>query len=128
MLEDQHYKLSRVLVCTDCRVLAPERLYVCRAASARLVLAGQLEALQDVMGGGDQSDALSRLGSRVATLEAAAAESEATRRKLHNQLVELRGNVSPTVSLLAATVPDIFSKKRHPKYATVGQPSHSAHP
>ena len=46
------------------------------------------------MGTGDQSEVLGRLVSRVATLEAAAGEAEAQRRSLHNQLVELRGNVS----------------------------------
>ena len=59
-----------------------------------LGLAGELEALQGVMGTGDQTEVLGRLVSRVATLEAAAGESEAQRRTLHNQLVELRGNVS----------------------------------
>jgi len=47
-----------------------------------------------VMGTGDQTEVLGRLVSRVATLEAAAGEAEAQRRTLHNQLVELRGNVS----------------------------------
>ena len=46
------------------------------------------------MGTGDQTEVLGRLVSRVATLEAAAGEAEAQRRALHNQLVELRGNVS----------------------------------
>lgn len=55
--------------------------------------AGELEALQGAMGTGDQSEVLGRLVSRVATLEAAAGEAEAQRRALHNQLVELRGNV-----------------------------------
>lgn len=59
-----------------------------------LSLAGELEALQGVMGTGDQTEVLGRLVSRVATLEAAAGEAEAQRRTLHNQLVELRGNVS----------------------------------
>ncbi len=59
-----------------------------------LGLAGELEALQGVMGTGDQTEVLGRLVSRVATLEAAAGEAEAQRRSLHNQLVELRGNVS----------------------------------
>lgn len=57
------------------------------------VHAGELEALQGAMGTGDQSEVLGRLVSRVATLEAAAGEAEAQRRALHNQLVELRGNV-----------------------------------
>ena len=55
--------------------------------------AGELEALQGAMGTGDQTQVLGRLVSRVATLEAAAGEAEAQRRALHNQLVELRGNV-----------------------------------
>ena len=59
-----------------------------------LLHAGELEALQGAMGTGDQTEVLGRLVSRVATLEAAAGEAEAQRRALHNQLVELRGNVS----------------------------------
>lgn len=59
-----------------------------------LLCAGELEALQGAMGTGDQTEVLGRLVSRVATLEAAAGEAEAQRRALHNQLVELRGNVS----------------------------------
>ena len=56
--------------------------------------AGELEAFQEVIGsGGDQSQMLSRLVSRVATLDTALAEAEMRRRGLHNQLVELRGNV-----------------------------------
>ena len=54
---------------------------------------GELEALQGAMGTGDQTEVLGRLVSRVATLEAAAGGAEAQRRALHNQLVELRGNV-----------------------------------
>ena len=57
--------------------------------------AGEMEALQEAIGTGslDQAEMLGRLISRVAALEAAAAESAAQRRALHNQLVELRGNV-----------------------------------
>ncbi len=54
-----------------------------------------MEALQEAIGTGslDQAEMLGRLISRVAGLEAAAAEGAAQRRALHNQLVELRGNV-----------------------------------
>ena len=55
--------------------------------------AGELEAFQDVIGEGDQSQMLSRLVSRVAALEMAVAEAESRRRELHNQLIRLRGNV-----------------------------------
>lgn len=54
---------------------------------------GELDALQEVMGEGDQREMLSRLLTKVATLETAIAAAEATRRDLHNQLVQLRGNV-----------------------------------
>ena len=46
-----------------------------------------------MIGTGDQSQMLSRLVSRVASLDTALAEGEMRRRALHNQLVELRGNV-----------------------------------
>lgn len=53
--------------------------------------------MQDAIGTGslDQAEMLGRLISRVATLEAAVADSHNVRRDLHNQLVNLRGNVSP---------------------------------
>ena len=56
---------------------------------------GEMEALQDAIGTGsvDQAEMLGRLIRRVAALEAAVAEGAAARRALHNQLVELRGNV-----------------------------------
>ena len=52
--------------------------------------------MQDAIGTGsvDQAEMLGRLISRVASLEAAIAESQCVRRSLHNQLVNLRGNVS----------------------------------
>lgn len=46
-----------------------------------------------MIGEGDQSQMLSRLVSRVASLEMAAAAAEGRRRELHNQLIRLRGNV-----------------------------------
>ena len=60
-----------------------------------LLHTGEMEALQEAIGTGslDQAEMLGRLISRVAALEAAAADSAAQRRALHNQLVELRGNV-----------------------------------
>ena len=67
--------------------------------------AGELEALQGAMGTGDQTEVLGRLVSRVATLEAAAGEAEAQRRSLHNQLVELRGNVSCCAAVCSFSLP-----------------------
>ena len=54
---------------------------------------GELEAFQDVIGTGDQTEMLGRLVSRVATLETALAQAQMQRRKMHNELIELRGNV-----------------------------------
>jgi hypothetical protein len=60
-----------------------------------LMLAGEFEALKEVLGdAGGQRDVVAGLLSRISALQAAAASSEATRRKLHNELVSLRGNVS----------------------------------
>lgn len=59
--------------------------------------AGELEALQECtigLGAGDQREMLSRMVSKIAALEAAVAGAEAKRREIHNQLVELKGNVS----------------------------------
>ena len=54
-------------------------------------------ALQDAIGTGsmDQADMLGRLLTRVATLDKALGCSQAAQRQLHNELVELRGNVWP---------------------------------
>lgn len=64
---------------------------------ARLAqLEGELEALQEcTMGleGGDQKELLSRMVTKIATLEAAVVAAEAKRREAHNQLVELKGNI-----------------------------------
>jgi hypothetical protein len=49
---------------------------------------------QEVMGEGEHRDVVARLLSKISSLQAAAASAEATRRALHNQMVELRGNVS----------------------------------
>lgn len=62
-----------------------------------LPLADELEALQECtigLGAGDQKEMLTRMLSKIAALEAAVAAAEARRRELHNQLVELKGNVS----------------------------------
>ena len=57
-------------------------------------------ALQDAIGTGslDQADMLSRLLTRVAALDSALGSSQAAQRQLHNQLVELRGNVRPKIT------------------------------
>lgn len=43
---------------------------------------------------GGNRDVVARLLSKISTLNEAAAKAEATRRDLHNQLMEVRGNVS----------------------------------
>ena len=68
---------------------------------------GELEALQGVMGSGEEGQVVSRLVSKVATLEAAAGQAEAQRRALHNQLVELRGNVRPCWCAVADLVEQV---------------------
>ncbi len=56
---------------------------------------GEFAALKEVLGeAGGQRDVVVGLLGRISTLQAAAASAEATRRKLHNELVSLRGNVS----------------------------------
>ena len=75
------------------------------------VCAGELEAFQDVIGTGDQSQMLSRLVSRVASLETAVADAEMRRRAIHNQLVELRGNVRPVSLPLIPLIP--YFRSRH---------------
>ncbi|KAL3132444.1 Nucleolar protein 58 [Trebouxia sp. C0010 RCD-2024] len=97
--EEQVGQLQEQLQQADCQVETLQQAQAGLAAdtaakAAKLAhLEGELEALQGAMGTGDQSEVLGRLVSRVATLEAAAGEAEAQRRALHNQLVELRGNI-----------------------------------
>jgi hypothetical protein len=61
---------------------------------------------------GKQRDIVGRLLSRVGALQCAVTTAEATRRQLHNQLVELRGNVSqpstPTLHAHLAFKTEIF--------------------
>ncbi|GBF99197.1 kinesin [Raphidocelis subcapitata] len=64
------------------------------AQASRLAhLEGEFTALQELMGEGEQRDMVGRLLSRIGSLQCAAAAAEATRRQLHNQMVELRGNI-----------------------------------
>ncbi|PNW85905.1 hypothetical protein CHLRE_03g200600v5 [Chlamydomonas reinhardtii] len=62
-------------------------------------LEGEFEALKEVLGetsalnGGDSRDIVATLLSKIATLQNAAVAAEAVRRKLHNELVDLRGNI-----------------------------------
>lgn len=55
--------------------------------------AGEFAALKEVLGDAGQRDVVNNLLSKISTLQAAVAAAEATRRKLHNELVEIRGNV-----------------------------------
>lgn len=73
--------------------LAAARATSAQQASRLAHLESEFEALQEVMGEGEQRDIVGRLLSRISNLQAAAAAAERTRRELHNQMVELRGNV-----------------------------------
>ena len=74
-----------------------------------------MEALQDAIGTGsvDQAEMLGRLIRRVADLEAAVAQSTRQRRELHNQLVELRGNVRPASFFPPQTCSAAAQKHKH---------------
>jgi kinesin family protein C1 len=59
-------------------------------------LEGELEALQECtygMEGADQKELISRMVTKIASLEAAVVAADAKRREAHNQLVELKGNI-----------------------------------
>ncbi len=62
--------------------------------------AGEFGALKEVLGetaaaaGDGSKDVVAALLSKIGTLQSAVAAAEAMRRKLHNELVDLRGNVS----------------------------------
>lgn len=49
--------------------------------------------LQDCVGAGDQKEMVGQLVHRVGHLEAALWEAEKARRRLNNELVEIRGNI-----------------------------------
>jgi hypothetical protein len=69
------------------------------AGAERLAtLEAEFEALREAVGeaagpGGGGREVVSRLLGRISLLQRAAADAEATRRRLHNQLVELKGNI-----------------------------------
>ncbi len=65
-------------------------------ASKLAQLEGELEALQECtygMEGSDQKELISRMVTKIASLEAAVVAADAKRREAHNQLVELKGNI-----------------------------------
>ena len=49
--------------------------------------------LQDVVGAGDQKQMVGQLVTRVGNLEAALWEAEKSRRRNHNELMEVKGNI-----------------------------------
>lgn len=51
-------------------------------------------ALKEVLGDSGDKDVLSSLLAKISMLQVAAGAAEANRRRLHNELVEVRGNVS----------------------------------
>eukprot|EP00878_Enallax_costatus_P034691 GHUV01038488.1.p1 GENE.GHUV01038488.1~~GHUV01038488.1.p1 ORF type:complete len:540 (+),score=212.10 GHUV01038488.1:727-2346(+) len=73
--------------------LADARAKSAQQASRLAHLESEFEALQEVMGEGEQRDIVGRLLGRISNLQAAAVAAERTRRELHNQMVELRGNI-----------------------------------
>lgn len=76
------------------------RVSFCNLIVRNALPTGEFEAMQEAIGTGsvDQAEMLGRLISRVASLEAAVAEAHCARRELHNQLVNLKGNVSASAS------------------------------
>lgn len=89
-------ELSAALESTQA-ALDEAKVQSAQQASRLAHLESEFEALQEVMGEGEQRDIVGRLLSRISNLQAAAAAAEATRRQLHNQMVELRGNVSDNI-------------------------------
>lgn len=87
------------LLCRVTKLMEKAKTHRAKAKGRLCNVTGELEALQGVMGSGEDGQVVSRLVSKVATLEAAAGQAEAQRRSLHNQLVELRGNVSTSPCL-----------------------------
>ncbi|KAG1679126.1 hypothetical protein FOA52_000481 [Chlamydomonas sp. UWO 241] len=64
------------------------------AKDARLEeLESEFGALKEVLGESGQLDVVNNLLRKISTLQAAVASSDAARRKLHNELVETRGNI-----------------------------------
>ncbi|KAF5836124.1 kinesin motor domain-containing protein [Dunaliella salina] len=71
------------------------------------VLEGEFAALKEVLGdAGGQRDVVQSLLSRISSLQTAVATADSTRRKMHNELVSIRGNVFSTVSELVQSALD----------------------
>ena len=58
-------------------------------------LESEFEALKEVLGESGQRDVVNNLLKKISMLQNAVAASDAVRRKIHNELVEVKGNVSP---------------------------------
>ena len=52
-----------------------------------------MDGVQGVIGCGDAAKMVAHLSTRCGALEAGLLEAERARRKLHNELVEIRGNI-----------------------------------
>lgn len=57
-------------------------------------LESEFEALKEVLGESGQRDVVNNLLKKISMLQNAVAASDAVRRKIHNELVEVKGNVS----------------------------------
>ena len=60
---------------------------------------GEFAALKEVLGESGQRDVVNNLLRKITVLQNAVASSDATRRKLHNELVQVKGNVSSDLVL-----------------------------
>ena len=88
--------------CVSVKVLQLSKTPLVLLPDVGVCRTGELGAFQDVIGTGDQTEMLGRLVSRVATLETALAQAQLQRRKLHNDLIEIRGNVrTPSTTAMA---------------------------
>ena len=59
-----------------------------------LTPSGEFSALKEVLGESGQRDVVNNLLRKITVLQNAVASSDATRRRLHNELVQVKGNVS----------------------------------
>jgi Microtubule binding len=63
--------------------------------------------VQGIVGCGDHGEAIGQMVARVGRLETTLAEAEKVRRKLHNDLMEIRGNIRVYCRLRPCTGPAV---------------------
>ncbi|MEW5317201.1 MAG: hypothetical protein WDW38_008522 [Sanguina aurantia] len=98
--------LKAALSTAEARVVAADAEMVTKDERLAM-LDGEFMALKEVLGDSGDKDVLSSLLAKISTLQVAAGVAEANRRRLHNELVEVRGNVRVYCRVRASATPAV---------------------